>query len=120
MDIGRKSRCRIRRNCRITLRPVCEIMERRQLLSALVVTDTNDDTNPNSLRWAIVQANSSAPGSSPEIDFDIPGTGSLTIHLASPLPPIDCPRDHRRDDAARIPGQSARRDRRLGAGRDRE
>jgi uncharacterized repeat protein (TIGR01451 family) len=65
------------------------MMERRQLLSTLVVTDTNDDTNPNSLRWAILQANSSPSGSGIEIDFNIPTAGGRTIHLASPLPAID-------------------------------
>ena len=48
-----------------------EVMERRQLLSALWVTNTNDDTNPNSLRWAILQANSGTGVAT--IDFNIPG-----------------------------------------------
>jgi uncharacterized repeat protein (TIGR01451 family) len=66
-------------------------MERRQLLSALTVTDTADDANPGSLRWAIDQANSSPTGASVEIDFDIPDGGPLTIHLSSPLPVIQVP-----------------------------
>ncbi len=61
-------------------------MERRQLLSALMVTNTNDDTNPNSLRWAILQANSGT--GSATIDFDIPGSGPATINLSTPLPTL--------------------------------
>ncbi len=71
-------------------RPVCEVMEPRRLLSTLLVTNTNDDTNANSLRWAILQVNSS-PSTTAEIDFEIPGSGAVTIHLSSPLPPIDAP-----------------------------
>ncbi len=66
-------------------------MERRQLLSTFVVTDTNDDTNPNSLRWAILQANASPPASGVAIEFRLPGSGAGTIHLTSPLPAIDVP-----------------------------
>ena len=61
-------------------------MERRQLLSALEVTNTNDDINPNSLRWAILQANSGTGGAT--IDFDIPGPGPVTITLGTPLPAL--------------------------------
>ena len=90
MDIGRRSGCRIRR-CRVVARrPVCEVMEPRRLLSALLVTNTNDDTNANSLRWAILQVNSS------QVDdrrdrFRHLGIGAVTIHLSSPLPPIEAP-----------------------------
>lgn len=91
MGIGRKSGCRVRRICRMMRRPVCEAMERRELLSTLVVSDTNDDTNPNSLRWAIQQANADTSGTAVQIDFDLTGSGPLTIHLASPLPAINVP-----------------------------
>lgn len=91
MGTGRKSGFRIRRAGRIARRPTCEAVERRELLSILVVTDTNDDTNPNSLRWAIEQADASTSAAAVTIDFDIPGDGAQTIHLSSPLPPIDVP-----------------------------
>ncbi len=64
-------------------------MEPRQLLSTFVVTNTNDDTNPNSLRWAILQANSSQAAS--EIQFGIARSGSVKIQLSSPLPALDVP-----------------------------
>ncbi len=66
-------------------------MERRQLLSTFVVTDTNDDANPNSLRWAIIQANASGAASGAAIDFDIADSGAVAIHLTAPLPAIDVP-----------------------------
>ncbi len=65
-------------------------MERRRLLSALLVQNTND-SGPNSLRWAIEQANLSAPGITAQIDFQIPGNVPWTIPLASPLPAINVP-----------------------------
>ena len=100
MDIGRRSGCRIRRGRVVARRPVCEVMEPRRLLSTLLVTNTNDDTNANSLRWAILQVNSS-PSTTAEIDFDIPASGAVTIHLSSPLPQIDAPVDI---DGASEPG----------------
>ncbi len=84
MDNGRTLQWRRRRERRTTCRLSCEVMERRQLLSALMVTNTNDDTNPHSLRWAVLQANSST--GSATIDFDIPGTGPATITLSTSLP----------------------------------
>src|SRR5262245_33868020 len=91
MGIDRGSGCRMRRGRGVARRLICEMMERRWLLSTFVVTNTSDDTNPNSLRWAILQANSSPAGSRVEIDFNIPTAGVRTIHLASPLPAIDVP-----------------------------
>ena len=71
---------RARRSC-LTV----EAMEHRLLLSPIPVSDTLDDTNPGSLRWAVGQANAQ-PGST--IVFQIPGTGVQTIALASPLPEL--------------------------------
>ncbi len=85
MDNGRTLGWRRRRERRTTVRLCCEVMERRQLLSTLVVTNTNDDTNPHSLRWAILQADS---GGGATIDFDIPASGPVTINLSSPLPAL--------------------------------
>jgi uncharacterized repeat protein (TIGR01451 family) len=60
-------------------------MERRQLLSAYVVTNT-DDAGANSLRWAIQQVNSES--TSHTIQFDIATSGVQTIQLMSPLPTV--------------------------------
>src|SRR5579883_1927018 len=81
----------LRQGRRVARRPVCEVMERRQLLSSLVVTSTKDDASPNTLRWAIEQANASASAAPVAIDFDIQGASGLAIHLASPLPEIHVP-----------------------------
>ncbi|MGP0069504.1 MAG: hypothetical protein ACLQGP_38640 [Isosphaeraceae bacterium] len=89
MDNRRTSQSRRGRECRTSSSLRCEILERRQLLSTLWVTNTNDDTNPNSLRWAILQAN--ADTSTDTIDFDIPSPGSVTIQLSSPLPALTNP-----------------------------
>src|SRR4051812_5256298 len=75
-----------RRQRRATCRPDCEVMERRQLLSTYLVTNANDDPNPGSLRWAILQANSDT--ASDTIAFDLPGQGPQAIPLGSPLPAI--------------------------------
>ena len=64
-------------------------MERRQLLSTFWVTNTNDDTKPNSLRWAVIQANSA--GASSTIGFNISGPGPISIRLNSPLPVLTNP-----------------------------
>ena len=92
MSIGRKAGFRSGRGSRCPHRPFCEVMERRELLSALQVTRTADDSNPGSLRWAIQQANSGGSGANIQIDFDIAsGASPLVIQLASPLPTIDVP-----------------------------
>ena len=58
---------------------------RNQLGSRLLlVTNTSDNSNSNSLRWAILQANSA--GSSSTIAFNIPGPMPASIRLSSPLP----------------------------------
>lgn len=64
-------------------------METRRLLSSFVVTSATDGTGPNSLRWAITQADSS--GSASEITFDISSSGPVTIELESVLPVISVP-----------------------------
>jgi hypothetical protein len=61
-------------------------MERRQLLSTYVVTNTTDVGSAHSLRWAIQQANSDRTADT--IQFDIPAGGIQTIPLTSPLPTI--------------------------------
>ena len=69
-----------RRNRRLSI----EAVEDRILLSSFVVTDTLDDTNKGSLRWAIQQANVAGG----EIDFNISGSGVQTINITSPLPAL--------------------------------
>ncbi len=64
-------------------------MERRQLLATFTVTNTSDNTNPDSLRWAILQANTSQAAS--VIDFDLGASGTATINLSSPLPSLQVP-----------------------------
>jgi uncharacterized repeat protein (TIGR01451 family) len=61
-------------------------MERRQLLSIYVVTNTTDDGSTNSLRWAIHEVNSDSTADT--IQFAIPAGGVQTIQLTSPLPTI--------------------------------
>jgi uncharacterized repeat protein (TIGR01451 family) len=90
MGTGSRSGHRLGRGRRIARRLVCEVLERRELLS-LVVTSTSDDSSPNTLRWAIQQADAGSSSSTVEIDFNIQGPGSLAIHLASPLPSITVP-----------------------------
>jgi uncharacterized repeat protein (TIGR01451 family) len=82
-------RWRGRRNRRAPWRPGCELMERRQLLSTYVVSNTNDDGSPNSLRWAILQANAASGVST--IAFGVTGPGPLAIRLGSALPAIARP-----------------------------
>ena len=80
---SKSRRCRDRR----TTAPLrCELLERRQLLSTLWVTNNSDSANPNSLRWAILQADADSGGDT--IDFNIPGSGAVSIRLSSPLPEI--------------------------------
>ena len=73
---------------RSSIRLACELMERRELLSTFVVSNTSDNANPapNSLRWAISQVNND---STPDtIDFAIPGGGAQSIQLKAALPAI--------------------------------
>jgi uncharacterized repeat protein (TIGR01451 family) len=89
MDNNRNSQSRRGRKRRTTALLRCEMMERRQLLSTLWVTNTNDDTSAHSLRWAVQQANSDT--SSDTIDFNIAGSGPVSIRLTSPLPELTNP-----------------------------
>jgi hypothetical protein len=70
---------------RFRCRPRLASLEDRTLLSVFLV-DTTADSGPGSLRQAIFDSNAAAGSSI--IDFDIPGQGTRTIVLASPLPPI--------------------------------
>ena len=71
-------------------RPILEMMEGRQLLSTLTVTNA-DDSGPGSLRAAIIQANADGTTNSAgdTINFNI--SGNTTISLASSLPTITEP-----------------------------
>ena len=72
-----------------TQRPACEALEERRLLAplaAIVVTKTNDDGSPGTLRAAINEAN--AASGPAVIDFAIPGSGVQTITLMTDLPAI--------------------------------
>lgn len=66
-----------------------EIMEDRTLPSTFLVTNTLD-SNAGSLRQAIIDANGSPNlDSQPDIiNFDIPGSGTHSIALTSPLPAV--------------------------------
>ncbi|MCK5191777.1 MAG: DUF4347 domain-containing protein, partial [Methylococcales bacterium] len=57
------------------------------VLATYDVSNTNDDLNPGSLRWAITQANST-PGTTDTITFSIAGAGPHIIGLTSALPSI--------------------------------
>ena len=85
-------------------RPPLEALEARSLLSQVfVVTNTDDDTNPGSLRWAIGQVDTDGtddPADPDQIHFDIPQAdpgfglttpGVWTIAPATALPIIDAP-----------------------------
>ena len=61
------------------------------MLSTFTVTDTLDDGNTGSLRWAINQVNADTGTGVDTIDFDIPGTGPFTIVPTSALPTITHP-----------------------------
>ena len=60
------------------------------VLQTFVVDNTSDNTDPGSLRWAILQANSTANAGGPDtITFNIGAEGSQqTIDLLSALDPI--------------------------------
>ncbi len=78
----------VRRVRRASFQLACELMERRELLSTFVVSNTTDSATPasNSLRWAISQVNKD---STPDIiDFAIPASGVQSIQLTAALPAI--------------------------------
>ena len=83
---GRDVRSRVCRPRRCAYRLDWDVMERRQLLSTYVVTNTTDTTSAHSLRWAILKVN--ADSTAGTIQFDIPSSGVQTIQLTSPLPTI--------------------------------
>lgn len=97
-----RARCRRRATGRGP-RPSAEILEPRQLLAQVfTVTDTLDDTNPGSLRWAIGQVNADTTdtaASPDQIHFAIPTTdpgynsttGVWTIAPTSALPTVTRP-----------------------------
>jgi len=58
------------------------------MLSTFTVTDTLDDTNVGSLRYAIGEVNSDPNPGVDTIDFAIPGTGPFTINTNQQLPPL--------------------------------
>lgn len=73
-------------------RPALELMEGRQLLSTINVTtvaDNGDNINPiaNSLRYAIIQADSAPAGTTTVINFKI-GTGQQTLNVQGALPAV--------------------------------
>jgi len=75
---------------RPSIRLLLERLEDRNLLSIFTVTNTLDNGNPGSLRWAINQANADADPVS-NINFYIPGSGLQTIAPTSALPTITHP-----------------------------
>jgi hypothetical protein len=63
------------------LKPWLELLEQRELLAPLLVTNTND-SGAGSLRQAILDANAGG-GVLQTIDFNIPGNGPYTIAVGS-------------------------------------
>ena len=77
------------RRARHQWRGAVESLEQKQLLAAFTVSDFgSDETTPNTLAWAIVQANDN-PGFD-TINFDLGSGGRQTINITSniPLPAI--------------------------------
>ncbi|MGL4422610.1 MAG: hypothetical protein ACRCZF_18220, partial [Gemmataceae bacterium] len=68
---------------------VLQELEGRDAPAVFTVTNTLDDSNPGSLRWAMEQANISFDVDVDEIQFNIPGAGPHTIVVdAGPLPTL--------------------------------
>jgi large repetitive protein len=88
----RRLNIRSTRPLRARRRPVMEILEGRQLLSAnpLTVYNTND-SGAGSLRSVITYSNGTTNTSANTITFDISGTGVQTISPLSALPIITHP-----------------------------
>ncbi len=74
---GRSTRERQRRLRRVW---AVQELETRVMLSTFTVTDTFDDTNMGSLRWAIGQVDADPNPGLDTIDFAIPGPGPFTIY----------------------------------------
>ena len=85
---GHSRRGRARRDQRRWRIGAVQELEARAMLSTFTVTDTLDDGNPGSLRWAINQVNADTGTGVDTIDFDISGTGPFTIVPSSTLPTI--------------------------------
>jgi hypothetical protein len=67
-----------------------EALEGRQLLATFTVTNVND-SGPGSLRQAIIGSNATKGSASNTIDFNLAGSGALTIALQSSLPAVTHP-----------------------------
>src|SRR5262249_14592378 len=77
-----------------SFRPEIEVLEERRLLSTLFVVDKpDDDGSPNTLRWAITQANLD-PDPTSQINIGFTFTAIPTIHLSGALDPITHPHVH--------------------------
>ena len=85
---GRMRSVRARKRRAIRPSAVLELERRTLLSTTFTVTDTLDDTNMGSLRWAIGQVDSDTTAGTDLINFNIAGTGVQEIQPASPLPPI--------------------------------
>ncbi len=79
----------LRRSSARSTKLAVERIEGRILLATFMVTNTNDDTNMGSLRFAIGQSNAT-PGAN-TIQFSIANSGVQTISLLSALPAITVP-----------------------------
>ncbi len=92
-DSSRHGRARGDRRRRRRARRIWAVqeLEARTMLSTFTVTDTLDDGNTGSLRWAINQVDADTGTGVDTIDFDIPGTGPFTIVPTSALPTITHP-----------------------------
>jgi hypothetical protein len=88
-----------RRRSALRSRPTIELIEGRQLLTAISIpvtniSDSGDNSHPiaGSLRAAVILSNQLlGSGKTAEIDFKIPGGGYQTISLLSPLPTLQEP-----------------------------
>src|SRR4051794_12420544 len=83
-----RSRSRRRRALNVARLHGVERLEERTLLSTFTVTNTAD-SGPNSLRQAIMSANSNSGPHT--INFNIPGTGVQTISPATAYPALTQP-----------------------------
>ena len=84
-----KSTNKAARRRRPLSRPDFELLEDRRLLAPLFLVTNTNDSGPDSLRWAILNANAN-PGLD-TIDFAISGPAPYIITLASALPAITDP-----------------------------
>src|SRR5262245_22266781 len=73
----------------IRIRPCLELLEKREVLSQMLLVTTTADRGDGSLRAAITQSNKDGGGD--QIFFDIPGEGVHKITLEGFLPDITAP-----------------------------